>query len=116
MFTLGLTAFIADISSPETRALRFGLMFIFTSCGKPIGPLLGAYLFETGNNNAFLQNLQTKKIITAFLIGGYVCVFSAGAVGYLITAIILYAFIRHYSWNPPKSQVKMIANKTNISA
>ena len=47
-FGIGLSAFIADISSPDQRAFRMGMIHLAQSLGRPIAAPLGAYLLETG--------------------------------------------------------------------
>ena len=47
-FGMGLSAFIADISSPDQRAFRMGMIYLAQSLGIPIAAPLGAYLLETG--------------------------------------------------------------------
>ena len=41
-------AFIADISEPDQRAFRMGMMHLAGGFGKPIGAPIGAYLYKTG--------------------------------------------------------------------
>ena len=47
-FSIGLNAFIADISRPDQRAFRMGMINLAHSLGRPLAALLGAYLLKTG--------------------------------------------------------------------
>jgi fucose permease len=46
---MGLSAFIADISKPDQRAFRMGMIHLSQSLGRPIAAPLGAYLLKEGN-------------------------------------------------------------------
>ncbi len=46
---MGLSAFIADISKPDQRAFRMGMIHLASSLGRPIAAPLGAYLLKEGN-------------------------------------------------------------------
>ena len=45
---MSLNAFIADISEPDQRAFRMGMLHLAMALGRPLSPLLGAFLLETG--------------------------------------------------------------------
>ena len=47
-FSIGLNAFIADISGPDQRAFRMGMIHLAQSLGRPIAAPIGAYLLRTG--------------------------------------------------------------------
>ena len=47
-FSIGLNAFIADISRPDQRAFRMGMIHLAQSLGRPLAAPLGAYLLKTG--------------------------------------------------------------------
>ena len=42
-------AFLADISAPDQLAFRMGMLHLTSGLAKPIGPPIGAALFEAGN-------------------------------------------------------------------
>ena len=47
-FSMGLSAFIADISKPDQRAFRMGMIHLAQSLGRPLAAPLGAYLLKEG--------------------------------------------------------------------
>ena len=49
-FSIGLSAFIADISKPDQRAFRMGMIHLASSLGRPLAAPLGAYLLKEGLN------------------------------------------------------------------
>ena len=51
---MSLHAYIADISEPDQRAFRMGMLHLAVSLGRPLSPLLGAFLLETGFWNNLL--------------------------------------------------------------
>ncbi len=84
VWMLALNAFISDITTPDERAFRYGMLHLATSLGRPLAAPIGAYLLDQG---------------------GYVCVISASGVGILIGAIFLIIRIKQYKWNPEKTDV-----------
>jgi len=85
VWMLAMNAFVADITAPEDRAFRYGMMHLAHSLGRPLGAPLGAYLLRTG---------------------GFLCVFSSALVGITIGSVYLLYRIRSYKWNPPKTDKK----------
>ena len=51
-FGMGLNAFICDITKPEDRSFRIGILYFAMSVGKPLGTQFGAYLYKTGGYNS----------------------------------------------------------------
>merc|ERR550519_2402508 len=47
-FSMGVAAFITDISTPEQRTFRLSAIWFVESLGGPVGTKLGAYLWEVG--------------------------------------------------------------------
>ena len=82
IWMLAINAFMTDITKPDERAFRFGMIHLASSLGRPLASPLGAYLLRTG---------------------GFLCVFSTTLVGIFIGAISLLLRIHKYKWNPPKS-------------
>ncbi len=80
-WSLAINAFISDISSPENRAFRYGMLHLIEGLGRPLASPLGAYLLRTG---------------------GFVCVFSTSLVGIVLGSILCIYRIRAFKWNPPK--------------
>ena len=80
---LAINSFLADISKPEDRAFRYGMLGLAWKCGEPLGNAVGGYLYE---------------------IGGYVWVFSSTLCGTFIGAVVLTVMIKKYKWNPTKSK------------
>ena len=85
---LAINSFLADISAPEDRAFRYGMLGLAWRAGEPLGSLAGAYLFEAG---------------------GFICVFSTTVVGTAFGGLVLVVMIWKYKWNPPKSATKKSA-------
>ena len=81
IWSLSINAFITDITEPENRAFRFGILHLASSLGRPLSAPFGAYLLRTG---------------------GYVCVFATTLTGILIGAVLCIWGIHKYKWNPPK--------------
>ena len=81
---LAINAFISDISEPETRAFRYGMLHIAYRIGSPLGAPLGAYLLRTG---------------------GFVCVFATSLTGIVLGSIWCVVRLRPFKWNPKKEQV-----------
>ena len=81
VWMMAMNAFIADITKPEDRAFRYGMLHIVHSLGRPLGAPFGAYLLRTG---------------------GFLCVFCTALVGIAIGSVYLLYRIHSYKWNPPK--------------
>ena len=45
---MAIYAFLADISAPEDRSFRFGMLFLSGMLAGPISPIAGAKLLSTG--------------------------------------------------------------------
>ena len=43
-------SFISDISAPEQRAFRMGMVHLAGRLASPIGPPFGVYLYKTGKS------------------------------------------------------------------
>ena len=56
-------SFIADISSPDQRAFRMGMIYVATSLGSPLAPTVGAAIFDAGNK--FIENCKLDKSLTS---------------------------------------------------
>jgi MFS family permease len=78
---LAINAFISDITEPDNRAFRYGMLHLASSLGRPIAAPIGAYLLKTG---------------------GYVCVFCTSLVGIVIGAVFLLIRIQSFKWKPVK--------------
>ena len=76
-FSMGIAAFITEISTPEQRTFRLATIHFVQSLGGPIGTMIGAYLWE---------------------VGGYLCVFGASMIGKLITLIFLVIRLEMFKW------------------
>ena len=48
-FSMGIAAFITDISSPEMRTARLSTVWFIESLGSPLGTKIGAILYEKGS-------------------------------------------------------------------
>ena len=84
MWMLAINAFISDISEPDTRAFRYGILNICSQLGSPIGAPLGAYLLRRG---------------------GFICVFATSLTGIVLGSIWCVISIWPYKWTPKKELV-----------
>jgi len=82
-FSMGIAAFITEISTPEQRTFRLAMIHFVSSLGGPLGKKLGAYLWS---------------------VGGYLCVFGAGMVGKALTMLFLVVRLELFKWNPGRVQ------------
>ena len=57
-FGIGLSAFIADISSPDQRAFRMGMIHLAQSLGRPIA---------AGNDMGYFNEAFKGKKVTRFI-------------------------------------------------
>ena len=57
--SMSLNAFISDISAPDQRAFRMGMLHLASSLGRPLAPLFGAFLLAQG----FIQHFISNSII-----------------------------------------------------
>ena len=47
-WSIVVNAFISDISQPQDRSIRFGMLKLSETLGKPLGALLGNYILNEG--------------------------------------------------------------------
>ena len=48
-WSIVISAFIADTSTPSNRSMRYGMLKLSETLGKPLGALLGNYILNEGN-------------------------------------------------------------------
>ena len=48
VWSLAISAFIADITSPEERAIRYAIVHLAANLGEPIAPILANQLYLKG--------------------------------------------------------------------
>ena len=48
-------AFITDISAPDQAAFRLGMLHIASKLAGPIGPPLGAWMYEIGTSVTYVR-------------------------------------------------------------
>ena len=80
-WSLSVNAFLSDISAPEDRAFRFGMLSLVTRLANPPSAQAGKYLLRAY---------------------GYVSVFATTLGGICIGALLLVWRIHSYKWSPPK--------------
>jgi MFS family permease len=78
---MAIYAFIYDITKPDERAFRYGMLHLASTLGRPIAAPIGAYLLRTG---------------------GYVWVFCTSLAGIVIGSVFLLIRIHSYKWKPEK--------------
>ena len=79
-WNLAISAFLADITQPEERAFRYGMLGWIKKLGNPLAAQAGKYLLEAG---------------------GYTCVFSTTLFGIVLGGLLLLWRVNKYAWNPP---------------
>ena len=84
-WTLSVNAFISDISAPEDRAFRFGMLGLITKIAGPPSAQAGKYLLRSY---------------------GYVSVFATTLGGICVGSLLLIWRIHRYKWSPPKKDRK----------
>merc|ERR1712212_222941 len=88
-YSMGIAAFITEISTPEQRTFRLAMIHFVSSLGSPIGTKIGALLWEAGG-----KDLR------------YIYIFGAGLAGKLVTLIFLVARLEMFKWNPGRVETK----------
>ena len=86
---LAIYSFLADITTPETRAFRFQMLVFASTLSGPLAPMVGAYLLSNG---------------------GYVCVFSTSLALTMLGALYMMLRIRSFNWKPEKKEVLYFCN------
>ena len=52
VYYLAISAFIADITTPENRALRYAIVYFAGTLAGPLGPIIGTdYLYPAGKGD-----------------------------------------------------------------
>ena len=90
-FTMGINAFIADISKPNQRSFRMAMLYFFSSLSRPFGTQMGKCLF---------------------LEGGYVCVIGVSVLGRIMGFVFLVIRLEMFNWKPVKKEDDDAENKT----
>ena len=80
-FSMGINAFIADISPPHQRSFRMAMMHFVSSVGRPFGTQMGKWLYFEG---------------------GYVCVIGATVIGRVLGFAFLVGRLEMFKWRPKK--------------
>ena len=83
-FSMGIAAFITEISSPEQRTFRLAMIHFVSSLGGPLGTKIGALLWTYGGGGE----------------QGYIWVFGTGLVGKAVTLAFLVARLELFKWTP----------------
>ena len=83
-FSMGINAFIADISKPNQRSFRMAMIHFISSLGRPFGTQMGKWLFSEG---------------------GYVCVIGATVLGRLVGFVFLVIRLEMFNWKPVKKEI-----------
>ena len=83
-FGLAISAFMADITTPETLTFRLFMLGIPSAIAVPISPLIGNLIY---------------------LHLGYVGVLSTSLIGFFFGGLLLLFSIRSYNWQPEKKEV-----------
>ena len=64
-WSIVVNAFISDISQPQDRSMRFGLLKLSETLGKPLGALLGNYILNEGL--IAIDTLQIYYVYTKYV-------------------------------------------------
>ena len=73
VWILSQFSFIADISEPDQRAFRMGMIFVAQSLGSPVAPLVGATIFDAGNKIRPNGKKITMMTIIIQIFGDFLC-------------------------------------------
>ena len=84
-WNLAVSAFLADITVPEERAFRYGMLGWVKKLGNPLAAQAGKYILEAG---------------------GYTAVFSTTLACIVLGGLLLIWRVQKYDWNPPKKALK----------
>ena len=79
---------MADITTPENRAFRYGMLQVAISLAAPLSPIIGSYIYS---------NVPYQY--------RYVGVFLAALMGTIVGGTYLLLRIRSYEWKPKKKEV-----------
>ena len=82
-WSLSVNAFLSDISAPEDRAFRFGMLSLVTILATPLSAQAGKYILQYF---------------------GYVSVFATTLGGICFGALLLIWRINRFKWNPPRKE------------
>ena len=88
VFYLSIYAFMADITTPENRAFRYGMLQLAISMAAPLSPIVGSYIYS---------NVPYQY--------RYIGVFLAALIGTIVGGTYLLLRIRSYDWKPQKKEV-----------
>ena len=116
---LCMFAFLADITTPDKRATRFAMISLAHMVGQPLSPLIGAALFDWGNNQRANGKILCMKSLIFFklwmylrhmfetwvFLAGYVTVEVANFVLNCLVFVILYGSIRRFEWKQTGNSV-----------
>ena len=92
-YSMGMNAFIADISSPQQRSFRMAMMHFVQTLGEPFATQAGAYLYDKG---------------------GYVCVISANLLGRFLSFLFLVVRLEIFNLKSQRQEEKELNNKRQM--
>jgi len=87
-YSMGVAAFITEISTPEQRTFRLAMIHFISSLGSPIGTKIGAMIWDGAGDMR------------------YTAIFAAGLGGKAITLVFLVARLELFKWNPGRVETE----------
>ena len=79
-----INAFIYDTSQPKDRSMRYGMLKLSETLGKPLGALLGNFILNEG---------------------GYIWAFATVSIGILVASTYVCVIMSFHTWTTPKNTV-----------
>ena len=68
-WSIVISAFIADTSTPSNRSMRYGMLKLSETLGKPLGALLGNYILNEGTYLLNYLSLTLLFLLQSNLLG-----------------------------------------------
>ena len=109
-----ILTFPSDISTPENRPTRLSMIQLSHMAGTPLGPIVGAKIFDWGNTvikngqawSHFFIRLNSRVTDYIVLIsGGFASVEITNFVLNVMVMVLLYVCVKRFKWTPPKHRL-----------
>ena len=88
-----INTFISDTSQPKDRSMRYGMLKLLETLGKPLGALLGNFILNEG---------------------GYVWAYATVLIGLLVASTYVCVIMRYHTWRTPNNTVSNYFNDTSL--
>ena len=88
-WSIVINAFISDTSKPKDRSMRYGMLKLSETLGKPLGALLGNFILNEG---------------------GYVWAYATVLIGLFVASTYVCVIMSYHTWTTPKTTVNNFFN------